>query len=1334
MTRATLSLDGQSGARRGQLFRPMTPHALVAIFGFCLLFRSGVAEESELEKKPEYGDSSYWVLLNEIRPSEGNLEPAFTPEGEEFELLVKNPHSRVLMLSLELNIEKYNLLFPPIITVNGEPLDYSPIRQISVKVPLNVTPDALEDMPVDVMVSDKEESGGFVLTRGKVSHTYHLKVSQPPDFPKMVLAKSIVVMDKNGKEIPSTPPFDMESDNVDYRFALGADDEVVTLQVNCVPQATGMNYDGVPAEPDSTLDIEVQGALTTTLAQCLYSHPRWTKGGTIQRTYVVSFSRDVELGTTPISVLMPQSQGYCEALYGDGKEVVAQWDPPSKKTPTEFLCRSRRETPQVIVLFNNPKVEMNLIDEQKVEHRVTNGLPVDVELPEGKRMHWTLQLEGGKNHREFPLTILSPASCYGGFLCPIGWSLKPRSQEEHLCRQEKCTKEDKLTCCDKGTSYKLLLHSFPTGKSRKPMVDVLADADMDRLQATQLLFGSDSKKLPIVLQEGVSGTEVSKLSAPLEDFGATVEVRPEFYYAFDVSLEDVGPNPDEVAKVVAKDGGISLDKAEETVKVPGTETLIGADLETAQRHVEQLEAANATVQVVGTDQEFGLTVTECPKKGCDDQRFLRALHKATGIPIDELKEGLKSLPYTLEERASSRMTAEFQEAVKKSGAVSKVEMAESEPHMKFMFRLNGVDPDELAKNPKLLDALYKKLIAEAAKKTGADPKSIKLQFAKPPVTVRVIVNPAPKEVSAVDVASAMAAGVGTLPGIAGVTAGEINATDVQSLVKSSQVASCGNFQCPEETVPRMHASSIECPSGECTEADTDRCCSKRVPCQETVCRIGYVKPYSEYPLFCPEPDCPDICCKKAPTCESHTCPAGWLPKSKEIAKITVCPGECSTEVCCNWESTCIHFRCPEDQIMKEKAENKLVSPLTAEGCCDPRDRCSSIQCHPGTTPVQDAEYIFCRTQQCSEEDATTCCEAAGTCYGYECPAHSVVRQQPQSLSCERQRCGPKDESTCCEKVATCGAFDCPARFVPKREAATIECKEAKCMPHDQDICCDEVATCSSFMCPLKPHPFGLRPHADFLDCKNATCTQEDDLETCCEEKQPCSAQECPEGMALLTTSRDLMVNKWELHRCCRKVAMCNSYSCPAGFQGKPGGHQISCGGPACEDSDAGACCEKAEEAPTLQVKDLRVSLTGSGDCGQDGCGKCEKLNCGRLDGFWCETTSDRVNLTAAFAVVSTETAKKVGQRTNSLGIVDVPSKGKLKHISAIIHERSIAATRINIYLEAKPDVPHIWDTCDSSTVRRLRGGSIGDDDHETLEVELIHVQGRNEDTAESIWL
>lgn len=357
-----------------------------------LLLRQ-VATDEEVDTGPALpGDRDYWVKLKGLELSSGELTPEFDPSVESYSVIVSNEDIVELVITPELDIGKYNLLHTPTIKLDGEEVTYSPLNTIQLSAHLDETPDGDPDIgPVDrdVIVEISDPNGGYFAS--KMAYTIHVK--QPPDFEQVIRAQGLVVKDNHNEEIHSVPPFEVGSEETNYKFDLGIHVQSLTVELSCPECATGLTYDGQAESLGSSHHMDVHGATNTLVVQCKYNSEEWTHGSDLQRTYVLTFERNAHLQGTFVELLLMPGQGECT------QKVAADWT-------QGWDCHSGEDSAEFIAEFNNSNAELSLFkQDSETRYRLYNGLPVAVPIPHADHTPFEVLLEAGEHQRMFPVDL-----------------------------------------------------------------------------------------------------------------------------------------------------------------------------------------------------------------------------------------------------------------------------------------------------------------------------------------------------------------------------------------------------------------------------------------------------------------------------------------------------------------------------------------------------------------------------------------------------------------------------------------------------------------------------------------------------------------------------------------------------------------------------------------------------------------------------------------------------------------------------------------------------------------------------------------------------------------
>lgn len=338
------------------------------------------------------GSVNYWVRLKTLGVSEGELRQKdgeeFVPGSEDLEVTVENPDTTDLILTPELDLSKYNLLYTPKITLDGEEIKYSPLNAIEISIPLNENIGPL-DQTFHLKIADPQ--GGWE----SEEKTYNIRVLQPPDFERVVSAQNITVT-AGGKAYDSDPPFNTHNSN--FLFALQDDVKQVEINLHCPAVDKKVMINGEEYDVGYKHKLDIEGATATIIAQCKYWDAKWTNGSEIQRTYVLGFSRNAALHGTHLDLRMLAGQGshgnLCE------KNNPLDWH-------AGFTCVTDHELASLIVRYNNSRAEVFLVNNATgIEYRLKYGMPVEVAVPKGAgRTNYQLVMRAGLHSRSAPVTI-----------------------------------------------------------------------------------------------------------------------------------------------------------------------------------------------------------------------------------------------------------------------------------------------------------------------------------------------------------------------------------------------------------------------------------------------------------------------------------------------------------------------------------------------------------------------------------------------------------------------------------------------------------------------------------------------------------------------------------------------------------------------------------------------------------------------------------------------------------------------------------------------------------------------------------------------------------------
>lgn len=407
----------------------------VTLLSFCTLLNAK-EKEGGVELGPrEPGDPKYWLHLKNIAFSEGELNPPFDGKLSDFSLTVKNPGVRSFTMTISLDLQHYDLLHLPKITVDGKVLKYSPLDPIEIPIFVNDTIAAL-DRTVSITLEDPsgKKFGGFLGIGGKTrSWDYKIRCLQPPEFQKVVTIDDIKV--KNDKNEYLKPDKDADLETGQYWYTIPATSTGAYLKATCGKYASSMTVNGKPVTSGSDYWIDMREPHVTWLVECRYQDSMWTQSA-VARSYQVHVSHLMDTFSRPHVRLMPQD-GQC----GEDEDVDG------------IHCRSaKKKDIRLIATFEESSVVVFLETGTKSIH-LMSGIPTTVSLPHFVN-HWHLAVKGLKEVK-VPLKMVVAQECHY-LQCPGGWVPKPpldagENAQLHLCYSDSCNLEDDgTTCCREG--------------------------------------------------------------------------------------------------------------------------------------------------------------------------------------------------------------------------------------------------------------------------------------------------------------------------------------------------------------------------------------------------------------------------------------------------------------------------------------------------------------------------------------------------------------------------------------------------------------------------------------------------------------------------------------------------------------------------------------------------------------------------------------------------------------------------------------------------------------------------------------------------------------------
>jgi hypothetical protein len=285
--------------------------------------------------------------------SEGNLEPDFNENITDYTLMIHNGKAKQLLVTVQLDTDKYDLLMLPVLQWNGVDMKYSPIETIEFMMPLNET---IGPFQKDATLTCKDKRAGSIFAPTQ-SRTYTIHITQVPDVEEIVTAKAIVVTDPEDgfKGYPASPPYRPQTKENEILYYVDSKVKKVQVHVECPPEATELKYNGVRA-PGTASDYTtnpIEGASKSVLAQCIYRDQRWTRGKEMQRTYVLKILRNHTLFGTNVSIrVWPPSQGICKTKTTSSGST----------TNYNFSCMGYTQSVPLLGTYTEPKAELVIVN------------------------------------------------------------------------------------------------------------------------------------------------------------------------------------------------------------------------------------------------------------------------------------------------------------------------------------------------------------------------------------------------------------------------------------------------------------------------------------------------------------------------------------------------------------------------------------------------------------------------------------------------------------------------------------------------------------------------------------------------------------------------------------------------------------------------------------------------------------------------------------------------------------------------------------------------------------------------------------------------------------
>jgi hypothetical protein len=371
----------------------------------------------------------------------------FDPNGDQFTIRVANPQTRSIVFFLSLDLTKYNVLMCPRITFDGRVIDYVPINGIDVVIPLNESIGPY-DHNWEVNVFDPKPAEGWMAPH-QAMHTYHFRVMQPPEYDEEVNLKNLTVVSDKGDVLEPDHPFDpnyTDVKGVHYKYIMTENHEKVIVHAECHKDATGLAFNGVQQQFGHPIEVPTEHGETQALIQCQYSDDVWTKGNTVQRTYVLTIRRELELSHTKVHV----SAIHPTAMCNHDDEFHHHKRPG-------WRCNLFKEKVQIVSYFNNSQAEMSI---EPIGVGMPSGMPVPLYIPEGERRDYKLVLRTGTKTQEWPLVLAWTSGC-ATVACPPMMMNRGGNIKCHHGGSNSCTHEDIPRCCEESNKMTCISHKCP---------------------------------------------------------------------------------------------------------------------------------------------------------------------------------------------------------------------------------------------------------------------------------------------------------------------------------------------------------------------------------------------------------------------------------------------------------------------------------------------------------------------------------------------------------------------------------------------------------------------------------------------------------------------------------------------------------------------------------------------------------------------------------------------------------------------------------------------------------------------------------------------------------
>jgi hypothetical protein len=413
----------------------------VALSGLCWAsFASGHLDGPLQERRPASGSQDYYVYLDSLAITAGDLKPRWSPTHASYEIFIEDETLEEATLLMGIDFGKYRQFEQPHIFIDGERFVYSMLETAKYAINLKEDPGPL-DRTIEIRVEDPKGPGPWYQFIKNRHFTYYLRVLQPPETTVITRAEGIFLEGLSRRRMVVSPPFDKASDQSDYTFHLHSNDTNPKITITCSHYATSLTLGGREIPSGQSITVDMSRTFRKQLvASCLWHDKKYSRAqDTARRTYSIHLVRDGEIKTNVrIEVsLLEYSQGACNPK-AEG-DVDQGWN-----------CRVLVDNPDLLVgvsASGKSEPELQLIySKDDTKATLYNLVPIEVRLAGGVQQY-KLRLAQGFMHKDFPITFFKAETCSAAqYQCPEGKGLK-FDADRIPCLSTTCTARDAYTCC-----------------------------------------------------------------------------------------------------------------------------------------------------------------------------------------------------------------------------------------------------------------------------------------------------------------------------------------------------------------------------------------------------------------------------------------------------------------------------------------------------------------------------------------------------------------------------------------------------------------------------------------------------------------------------------------------------------------------------------------------------------------------------------------------------------------------------------------------------------------------------------------------------------------------